>query len=389
VSGRQAIALVASRELAERSRERSFSISTAISVLVLLAVIVLPPVFGLGDDEPVRVGLTGAHAAELRSALVRQGGEEPPVVRLFGSEAAGVRALEEKDVDALVVDGRSILVRDELPEDLAVRLQAASAEVRAQAALEAEGLDARRAARILHPPPLATRALDEQEEGGSEGLAFVAVIVLYGQVLAYGFWVASGVVEEKASRIVEIVLSTITSRQLLAGKIIGIGVLGFLQLLLLAGVGLAAGVAVDALELDREELTAVLVALAWFVLGYAFYATLFAVSGATISRAEELQHVTTPLNLVLLGSFFLSFLAIQDPNGALAEIASLAPPVSAMVMPPRMAAGAVPAWEIVLAVALMAAATAALVPVAARLYSNAVLRTGGRVRLREAWRAER
>ena len=361
MSGRQAIALVASRELAERSRERSFSISTAISVLVLLAVIVLPPVFGLGDDEPVRVGLTGAHAAELRSALVRQGGEEPPVVRLFGGEAAGVRALEEKDVDALVVDGRSILVRDELPEDLAVRLQAASAEVRAQAALEAEGLDARRAARILHPPPLATRALDEQEEGGSEGLAFVAVIVL----------------------------STITSRQLLAGKIIGIGVLGFLQLLLLAGVGLAAGVAVDALELDREELTAVLVALAWFVLGYAFYATLFAVSGATISRAEELQHVTTPLNLVLLGSFFLSFLAIQDPNGALAEIASLAPPVSAMVMPPRMAAGAVPAWEIVLAVALMAAATAALVPVAARLYSNAVLRTGGRVRLREAWRAER
>lgn len=389
MSGRSAIGLVARREFTERGRERSFYISTAISVLVLLAVILLPKVFDLGGSDVSRVGLLGPGAAALEPYLTAAEIDGKPVeaVSVTG-RAAAERALRDGDLDAVVVRGREILSKDGIPDELEAAIQGASAEARARAALAAAGLDPAQTEVILRPPPLATGTLSAEGDGGGDsGVALVAVIVLYGQLFGYAFWVASGVVEEKASRIVEILLATITARQLLAGKVIGIGLLGLLQLIGIAAVALAAAIAVDVVDDPGGAIGSVLIALAWFVLGFAFYACLFAVAGATISRVEELQNATTPLTIVILGSFALSFVAINDPDSALAQVASIVPPISAMVMPPRIVAGDVAAWEIGLAVALMIAATCALVPVAARLYSNAVLQTGGRIKLREAWRS--
>lgn len=384
-----AIGLVARREFTERVRERSFHISTGISVLILLAVILIPKAFDLGGSEPSRVGLVGPRSAALEPYLEASqvDGEPVELVPVAGPVAAE-QALRDGDLDAIVVGGRRIVSEDDLSDELEAAIQAASAEARATAALEAEGLEAAQVEAILRPPPLATaRLAPGNEDEGDSGIALVAVIVLYGQLFGYAFWVASGVVEEKASRIVEIVLSTITARQLLAGKVIGIGLLGLAQLIGIAAVALAAAIAADVIDDPGRAIGAVLVALAWFVLGFAFYACLFAVAGATISRVEELQNATTPLTIVILGSFALSFVAIDSPDGALAQVASIVPPVSAMVMPPRIAAGDVAAWEIGLAVALMIAATCALVPIAARIYSNAVLQTGGRIKLRDAWRS--
>jgi ABC-2 type transport system permease protein len=388
VSGRGAAGLVAQREFKERGRERSFHISTGISVLILLAVILIPKAFDLGGSDPSRVALVGAGSAALEPylAAAEVDGEPVEIVPVSGPVAAE-QALREGDLDAVVVGGRRVISEDELSDELEGVIQAASAEARAQAALQAEGLDAEQAEAILRPEPLATTTLAPDEEEGDSGIALVAVIVLYGQLFGYAFWVASGVVEEKASRIVEILLSTITARQLLAGKVIGIGLLGLLQLIGIAAVALGVAIAADVIDDPGHAIGAVLVALAWFVLGFAFYACLFAVAGATISRVEELQNATTPLTIVILGSFALSFVAIDNPDGMLAQVASIVPPISAMVMPPRIAAGGVAAWEIGLAVALMIAATCALVPIAARIYSNAVLQTGGRIKLRDAWRS--
>lgn len=380
----QTVVLVARREFTERARERSFAISTAISVAILVAVILLPRAFD-GGAGPSRVGVAGASPEAVAPLLEGRPVDGKAVeVERFATSAAAERALRAGDVDAVVVDGR-ILVEDELPEELGTVVQAASAEARARAALAEQGITGPAADRILAPPPLAVDAV-APNGGGDGGLAFVAVIVLYGQVFAYGFWVASGVVEEKASRIVEILLAAIRPRQLLAGKIVGIGLLGLLQLVAIAAAGLAIAIAADVVEAPGRALTTAGIAVAWFVLGYAFYACLFAVSGAVISRVEDLQNATTPLSLALVGSLVVAFVAINDPEGALAEVASIVPPVSAMVMPPRIAAGEVAAWEVALAAGLLLAATVALVPIAARVYKNAVLRTGRRVRLREVWR---
>jgi len=155
---------------------------------------------------------------------------------------------------------------------------------------------------------------------------------------------------------VEVLLAAVRPVQLLAGKIIGIGLVGLLQL---------------------------------FILGYAFYSCLFAVAGAIVSRQEELQNTVTPLNLVLVASFFLAFSALQNPDGTLAQVASYLPPVAPLVMPPRVAGGTVPAWEVALSVLITLATIVALVPLAGRIYSGAVLRTGARVKLGAAWAAGR
>ena len=129
--------------------------------------------------------------------------------------------------------------------------------------------------------------------------------------------------------------------------------------------------------------------LAWFVLGYALYACAFAVVGALVPRQEDIQSAATPVTLALLGSFFLSFDAASNPDSGLAHVLTFIPTSSPLVVPTRIIAGSVPLWEVVVSVALLLAAIAGLIVIAGRVYSNAVLQTGSKVRLRAALRGDR
>jgi ABC-2 type transport system permease protein len=200
-------------------------------------------------------------------------------------------------------------------------------------------------------------------------------------------WVATGVSEEKASRIVEMLLSCIRPQQLLAGKIIGIGVLGLAQLVTIAGFAIVLALATGTDVVPSSAIWAALLVIGWFILGYAFYASLFAAAGSLVSRMEELQNVIVPINLTILVSFIISIGSLQDPNSTLAVVASILPVSAALAMPVRIVLGAATGWQIALSLVLLIGSAVALVPVGARLYSGAVLRTGSRVKLRDAWRA--
>ena len=123
-----------------------------------------------------------------------------------------------------------------------------------------------------------------------------------------------GVVEEKSSRVVELLLSTLKPTHLLAGKVIGLGLLGLGQLLVIAVIGLAAAAASGAVDVDADLLTAAGLALGWFVVGYAFYGAAFACAASLVSRQEDLQSVLTPLQMLLLVGFFLSFAVNERPR---------------------------------------------------------------------------
>ena len=196
-------------------------------------------------------------------------------------------------------------------------------------------------------------------------------------------------VEEKASRVVEVVLSTIRPKNLLAGKVIGIGLLGLGNLLLTVGIGLGVAQVTGAIEVDGEIIGAAALALAWFMVGYAFYACAFACAGALVPRQEELQSTMTPLTLTILVAFFVAFAVLENPDGTLAHVTAFIPMTAPMTMPPRIAAGDAPAWEIVASLAVTIGASGALIPLAARIYSGGILRTGSSLKLREAWRAAR
>ena len=195
--------------------------------------------------------------------------------------------------------------------------------------------------------------------------------------------------EEKASRVVEVLLATIRPRELLAGKVIGLGLLGFGQLLVIAVLGLAIAAATGSLDVDGDVLIAAGLSLVWFVLGYAFYACAFACAGALVPRVEELQSSITPLSITILISLFVAFAANGDPTSTLAKVSSYIPFTAPMTLPPRILVGEASAVEIVGGAVVTIACTAALIPLAARIYEGAVMRTGSAVKLRDAWRAAR
>ena len=219
-------------------------------------------------------------------------------------------------------------------------------------------------------------------------MAFVGVLALYGQLFAYGYWVAAGVVEEKSSRVVEVLLATVRPSQLLRGKILGIGVLGLLQLLLIGVVGLIAAQTVGSLDFPSGAIATIGIVLVWLVFGFFFYAGLFAVAGSIVPRQEDLQSTMTPLTLLIVGSFLIGLNAIGNPSSTLATVASLLPPSAPLVMPSRIVLGETSLLGALLSVAITVGATVALVPLATRIYSAAVLRPG-RVRIRQALRASR
>jgi ABC-2 type transport system permease protein len=288
------------------------------------------------------------------------------------------------------VAGGRIRAKDEPDDQLLTLLQAAHAQVRAAEALEQAGLSDKEARSALSPPPLEISTIEPvEEDDGEAGVAFFAVLILYGQLLTYGYWVAAGVVEEKASRVVEVILSTIRPRTLLAGKVIGIGLLGLGNLLLTVGIGLAVAQLTGAIEVDSSIIGAAALALAWFIVGYAFYACAFACAGALVPRQEELQSTMTPLTLTILVAFFVAFAVLDDPDGALAHVTAFIPMTAPITMPPRIVTGDAPPWEIVASLAATIGASIALIPLAARIYEGGILRTGSALKLREAWRAAR
>lgn len=390
MSARQVILLVARREISERLRQRSFQISLGVTVVVVVAIAVLAGILGGDNTESYRVGAQGGESVAIADAArsaAPQFDAEIEIERFDGAAAARA-AVDDESVDAAVVDG-TILSLEDPEEELEQTLQTGARQVRTGEALRSQGVSESEARQALDPPPLRVDALEGEQGKGRSGVAFVASIVLYLQLVVYGLAVAQGVVEEKSSRVVEVLLSTVPPRRLLMGKILGIGVLGLLQLLVTAVAGLAAAVAVGVVELDGSTIGAVGVALVWFLFGYAFWATLYAISGVIVSRQEDLTSSSTPLTLLLVGSYLVAFPAIDDPDGTLAVVASLVPLSSPVVMPARVALGDATVVEMGVSLALLALGVLISLRIGARIYESAILRMGKPLKLVEAFRAAR
>jgi ABC-2 type transport system permease protein len=295
------------------------------------------------------------------------------------AEARRLVGAEETDL-ALVGRGGRIVAGPGAPDRAVAAVQQAADRLRARAALAGRGLTDAQADAVLRPAPLPVEETGEDRDA-SRALASIAVLLLYGQLIMYGYWVAAGVVEEKASRVVELLLAAVRPRELLAGKVLGIGIVALAQLLLVAGLALVLAVATDQLQLEDGAVGALLVTLAWFLVGYAFYATAFAMAGALVPRQEEVQNVTMPLALLLIGTFLLALPVAEDPGSTLGRVLSFVPPSAPIVMPVRMIAGGVGALEVLLSLAACLAGIVAVMLLAARVYGRAVLRTGSRVGL--------
>jgi ABC-2 type transport system permease protein len=383
--------LVAKREFWVRLRDKGFLISTAITVTVLSVFILVNAVAGnTAPSFRLAVAETDRPFADTVEQVARDRSVSLAVT-MVPDLAAAEQAVRSGAVNGAVV-GSEFIVRTDAAPALADVVAEAHRRQAIRDQLQGQGLSPEEVGSILDPGPMGIRSLEpvpSNHQKVNSSVALVTLLLLYGQLFGYGVWVASGVVEEKSSRVVEVLLSAIRARQLMAGKVIGIGLLGILQLTLIGLIAVGLALATGVLNVPGQAILTLVVTLLWFALGFVFYASLFAVAGALVSRMEELQNAIVPLNLIILGSFFISIAAVDQPATTLARVASIVPFSAVFAMPPRIALGAATVPEALVSVGLLVGATALAIPFAGRLYAGAILRIGARVKLRDAWRAAR
>lgn len=381
--------IVTAREVMARLTDRNFLVSTVITVGLLVAVFGLQALLqGRGEIRTVAVVDSSARTiVETTSTRVTAADDTARIdSKPVGDQAAGEAALRADEADALLLrtdeSWRLITVKepdDELTAQLGATIREATLSANAAAAgTSIEGL--------ARGSTLATASLEPVDIDGSGlrqvlGLAFA--FLFYLAAIMFGVQIANSVVEEKQSRIVEILATAIPVRQLLLGKVVGNTALAFGQMALYAGIGLI-GIGVTGQSLPIAVLFgSVGWFLAFFLAGFIALACMWAVAGSLASRSEDLQTTTTPLTMVLV----LAFIVGLSVDGTARVVASYVPILSAITMPGRVAAGEAAWWEPVVSLLLTFALAAVTILVGERLYRRSLLQTRGRVTLRAAWRA--
>ena len=218
--------------------------------------------------------------------------------------------------------------------------------------------------------------------------SFVGLMILFMMILMGITTIANGVVEEKSSRVVEIVLTTVRPRTLLLGKILGIGTFLLLQFVLFA---IAAVISLNLAGLWLDlGLGSYLAWLAvWLVLGFFFYAMATGALAATASRQEDLGAVTAPISMTLLIPFYVGlFLVPAMPEATVTKVLSMVPGISPFAMPVRQAYDTVTTSELLIAAALGVVAIPLVAAIAGKIYENSILHTGRRLKITEAIRAK-
>jgi len=412
--------IVARREFAERLHSRLFLLSTGLLAALAVLLAFAPLVFRLADrGTTTRIGIAATDSALAATSQQILNG----VLGTFTASSGGAtytlsRATDRATALDDVSTGRldAALVADREPSGkldftfyTGEGMGGDRIEVLKVGALAVAILDWNAATRSTGGPAFQLPNVDVVAAAGPTAggaplsaadyasrrvIGIVFVVLIFIILVIYGMWVAAGVVAEKASRVMELMISAASARQLVVGKVLGIGAAGLTQftavivpaLLALAVedqvattlLGRGASVAASLAVLSPALVVACIL---YFVLGFALYALFYAAAGSLVSRAEDLQILALPLSLVAIVGYLQAVLALSGGSG-FTRIASFVPFWSPFVMLTRLTVGRVEPWEVVLSLALLVLAIAVTLVIATRVYAAGVVLYGQRPGLR-------
>jgi len=376
---------VAGREIGTRIKQKSFLISAVLMVAGVVGLVVLASVLA---DKPAKFEVATttpqAQAVVDHASAVLSSSDE-------GAQIKVMRASRESSAQELVTSGRvdaALLTTDSgyrivgdrdidptLDATLTTAVQSAALKLNA----EAQSVDLNA---LQSGADVQTELLDPTADNADARsvLAFIMVLIFYMTALMFGMPIAQSVVQEKESRIIEILAAAVPIRALLWGKVIGNSILALLQVGIVVVSGLVALKITDVGQLSNVAVSS----LGWFVvfylLGFLAMAGVWAIAGSLASRQEDLQSTTMPANLLLIAPYFISVLASESVKTTF----SMLPISSAMVMPARLAEGDVPAWQLAVAVAANLLAIVVTIRLAAAVYERTLMRTEKKLSLRDA-----
>jgi ABC-2 type transport system permease protein len=381
----RAVFLVARREVRMRLRSRVFVGGTIVMSVLVVAGIVAASLLA-GRTTPVRVGFSGgSQALEASFTATAAAVGANVTVSDVADATAGEMQVTAGTLDVLVTGSSAeptAVAKASVPSNVESALSLASEAARlSDAGLSPAAVRSAMAlvpVRLLQPP----NPKDNENLFASLALGILLWIAL-GQ---YGNMVAQGVVEEKATRIMEILLATIRPSRLLSGKVIGIGLVGLLQLTIVGAAALVTVRVTNVASVPALGVASILADLFWFLLGFLFYATAYAAVASLVSRQEEVQGAVGPISILQIAGYLLMYVTVPNPTGPLATVASMLPPFAPILMAVRMAVSDVPSWQVGLAAGLTIASIVGLTWLAGRIYANAAMRIGTRVRFMDAFR---
>ena len=359
------VGLVALREIRERVRGRIFRVGTIFILLGVGAAILIPKITSGGTPPAQRVGVVGSASPTLSAVVVASGRETATGVRLVTEPSVAVAkaALHSGAIDLVVVDGRRIVVNqapgqkaDSTTETLA---QALARNLGILRAYEDAGLSGAQITQLAHAHPVAIENLQGgSSKGATQSTSVIGIVLLFLMLTQYNTWILMGVMQEKASRVVEVLLATVRPIQLLGGKVLGIGLVAMGQAALIVSFAL--------------------------VLGYAFYCWVYAAAGSMAERQDQVQTLVLPLTIPIIVGYSCAITAASTGHASpFFHVLAYLPPTAPFAMPVLVGLGDVTIWGFFASVVITLAGTVVMARVAAGVYRRAVLRSGQRVRLRD------
>ena len=393
-SAPSALRLVMMREISTRGRSGAFLVSSGITLVFILGLIIGPTIFG-NSTTTHRVGVVGEGSRGIVDSASALATADPDAdaafeVRAFSDVAGAEAAVDAGETDAVVVDGEELI----LPtsggfggSELERLLQRAAATRQIEAMVGQER--SQDVVTALTDDALTVRALAGQESAENEGRALIAygsLFFTYMLIFTYGVWTLNGVTEEKSNRVIEVLLAAASPWQLLAGKILGISVLGLSQFIVTVAAAMVAIRVTGAFDLPAVPVDMVATLVLWVVLGFGMYMVLCGAAGALASKTEDAQNAMSPISTLVIGSLILSFVVLDTPDGTAALVGTFVPFTAPFVIPIRAAFEVLPWWQHVAAVVVALVTIVLLVRIGARVYAGGALQFGGRLKWREAFR---
>ncbi|GAB2582829.1 ABC transporter permease [Kribbella endophytica] len=373
--------LVALREISTKLRDKTFIGSTLFMLVVVMLAVIVPALIA-GNGSPDKIAVTNDAAARIVQTADQLNGDDALETTRVADRAAAEQAVTSGDVKAALLpadNGYVVLGDDQVDSGLQNALREAVTNLgmfdnAAKAGLTPEQLQAGTTVQeqLLNPGPL--------PEIVAEFVNIGLALAFYMTALGFGMMIAQSVVQEKESRVVEILAAAIPIRALLWGKVVGNTVMALTQIVVIAAASL-----IGLLVTGQADILEVIAPVAgwfvvFFVLGFLALAGLWAVAGSLATRQEDLGSTTLPGQMILMVPFFFSVFA----GGTAKTWASFVPIASSMAMPGRMLTEDVPLWQPLVAIALLLVATVLIVRLGARLYERTLLQTGRKLGYREA-----
>lgn len=372
------------------SRRKAFAVTTVVALALVVGGLGFLA-FILDDDGPttVTVGLIGGGSGDLRLAMEDriEAGVSLELVS-YDDRSIGEQALRSGSISALVIGPHDVLWAQETPAWVSEMVASAMGQVNITRAATEFGLEQDQVQQLL--TPIEGETIDyEGEDVAAMVLAITAVILMFIAIIAYGQWIAYGVVEEKANRIAELILGALSPGQLLTAKLISLGGLGLLQLSVVAGGGVVTAALLTNIPLPEAASSTLAWFILWFLLGYAFYGSLYASAGSLAADTQEAGAFIGPLNFLPGIGYMIGVIAFSSASTTLIRVISLIPPWTPLLMPGRIANGTVELWELLLAMGLMVFATLAMMRFAAGVYMGGITQATRKVGWLQAFRSGR